>query len=358
MRARLRRSSFQHGQNGSARKGKKKPSAQQKARHLMVSLIAAGEKKAATSILAKVRKFALRRPGCKAKNLEELATHVRDFATRFRTSGGRPNRFVKIAVRSVLCELDIAIRCVTARCVKTKPLPPLKTCGTGDRGGVSLPPDPCIESIERLAYETEVFRSTFSHYVRCCESHGFIRHGSKDLKRITPDDITRRAVALHQAINIIINVAGNINLDVDVTPKEDGGQRISIVSHGGGGDDDDDDPPNTKRGKGVSEFSGILPNSKESIFVSGGDFLKVGKEKYFFEGAAQWNIINRFLRSINDCDNNSEGNFPVTFTTRDYNKCKGDCRALIKKFIERQPAANPIRNHQFEERARFRVELL
>ena len=181
MRARLRRSSFQHGQNGSARKGKKKPSAQQKARHLMASLIAAGEKKAATSILAKVRKFALRRPSCKAKNLEELATHVRDFATRFRTSGGRPNRFVKIAVCNVLCELEIAIRCVTARCVKTKPLPPLKTCGTGDRGGVSLPPDPCIESIERLAYETEVFRSTFSHYVRCCESHGFIKHGSKEL---------------------------------------------------------------------------------------------------------------------------------------------------------------------------------
>jgi len=357
MRGRLSRSSFQHGHNGSARKGNKKASPQQKVRHFMVSLIASAQKKAATSILAKEQRFALRRPGCKARNLEELATHVRDFASRFRTSGGRPNRFVKIAARDVLCELEIAIRCLTARCVKIKPLPPLKTCGKGGSGGIALPQDPCIESIERLAYETSVFRSTFSRYVRCCETHGFIRHGSRDLKRIMPDDIARRAVALHQAINIVINVAGNINLDVDVTPKEDGGQRISIVSHGGGGDDDDDDPPK-KRGKGVSEFSGVLPHSNNSIFVKGGEFLKVGEEKYFFEAAAQWNIINRFLRSINDCDNNSEGNFPVTFTTSDYNKCKGDCRALIKKFIERQPASNPIRNHRFEERARFRLELL
>ena len=324
----------------------------------MVSLIASAQKKAATSILAKMRRFTLMRPCCKAKNLEELAAHIRDFASRFHTSGGRPNRFVKIAARNVLCELEIAIRCATARCIKTKPLPPLKTCGKGESGGIARPQDPCIESIERLAYETEVFRSTFSHYVRCCETHGFIRHGSRDLKRITPEDIARRAVALHQAINIIINVAGNINLDVDVTPKEDGGQRISIVSHGGGGDDDDDDPPTTKRGKGVSEFSGILPNSNENIFVRGGEFLKVRKQKFLFEGAAQWDIVNRFLRSIANCDDNSEGRFPVKFTTKDNNKCKGNCRALIQQYIERQPASNPIRNHQFEERARFRVELL
>lgn len=111
------------------------------------------------------------------------------------------------------------------------------------------------------------------------------------------------------------------------------------------------------RGKGTLEISGPLLLYK-NITVEPGVCVKVNAMKYTFSGSDQWDIIGRFLRSLNNGENHSDKNFPVSFTTADYNKCKENCRALVNDFVERQPAANRIRNKQFEDRARFRIELL
>ena len=110
-------------------------------------------------------------------------------------------------------------------------------------------------------------------------------------------------------------------------------------------------------GKGTLEISGPLLLYK-NITVEPGVCVKVNATKYTFSGSDQWDIIGRFLRSLNNGENHSDKNFPVSFTTADYNKCKENCRALVNDFVERQPAANRIRNKQFEDRARFRIELL
>ena len=111
------------------------------------------------------------------------------------------------------------------------------------------------------------------------------------------------------------------------------------------------------RGKGTFEFSGPLPLYK-SIVVCPGESVKVNGTKFCFSGSDQWNIIGRFLRSLANGDSHSSGNFSVSFSSADYNKCKDNCRALIDQFIERQPAANRLRNRQYEDKARFKVELL
>ena len=112
----------------------------------------------------------------------------------------------------------------------------------------------------------------------------------------------------------------------------------------------------TLRAKGVCEFSGYEVHW--SLFIGPGEFVKVGSRKYSFTGNAQWEIIGRFLRSIKAGDGHEPGRYPVVFTSNDYNKCKGGCRALVNDFIERQPAAQKERNRRFEDRARFKVELL
>ena len=111
------------------------------------------------------------------------------------------------------------------------------------------------------------------------------------------------------------------------------------------------------RGKGTFEISGPLPLYK-SIIVEPGVCVKVNATKYTFSGSAQWDIIGRFLRSLSNGEDHSAGNFPVQFTSADYNKCKGGSRALIGAFVERQPVAHRIRNLQYEDYARFTIEKL
>ena len=111
------------------------------------------------------------------------------------------------------------------------------------------------------------------------------------------------------------------------------------------------------RGKGTFEISGPLPLHK-SIIVEPGVFVKVNITKYTFSGSAQWDIIGKFLRSLSNGENHSAGNFPVPFTSADYNKCKRGSRALIDAFVERQPVAHRIRNKQYEDYARFIIEKL
>lgn len=110
------------------------------------------------------------------------------------------------------------------------------------------------------------------------------------------------------------------------------------------------------RAKGVCEFSGNEVHPK--IYIEPGEFIKIGSRKYNFTGNAQWEIIARFLRSINTGDGHEAGRFPVIFTSQDYNKCKGDCRALVNDFVERQPATRRERNRRYEDRARFCLEMI
>lgn len=108
--------------------------------------------------------------------------------------------------------------------------------------------------------------------------------------------------------------------------------------------------------QGISEFRGKEVHPKIEVFP--GSALIVNKCQYRFAGREQWEIVNRFLRSVKRGDNNYPGSFPVPFTTEDYNKCKNDCLALIRDFVERQKVSHPLKNKQFEDFARFKVEEL
>ena len=302
------------------------------------------------------RKFAAKVPQAAhgmrpAEDLSDIANHVERFIREFETCHGMPSNFVRGLAHNTIIELNGAVRIMVAQCENQKP--PLRTneCGVG--GPTRETGDSRVARIEAVEAAREGFRAAFGQYVGVLGKPGSWPHTKFLPPVMARENLVNAAHALYSAIQKIIVDDGNIKIKVS-SSKQVGGTLYVRTPAGGG----DDDPPTTKRGKGVSEFSGILPNSNENIFVRGGEFLKVCKQKFFFEGAAQWDIVNRFLRSIANCDDNSEGRFPVTFTTRDNNKCKGNCRALIQQYIERQPASNPIRNHQYEERARFRVELL
>ena len=111
------------------------------------------------------------------------------------------------------------------------------------------------------------------------------------------------------------------------------------------------------RGKGTCEISGPIPHY-ERIVIERGVYVKVNATKYNFTGSNQWEIFSRFAVSLNNGDNHAKEHFPVKFTSADYNKCKGNCRTLINDFVERQPVARRIRNKQYEDKARFKIELL
>ena len=110
------------------------------------------------------------------------------------------------------------------------------------------------------------------------------------------------------------------------------------------------------RGKGICPYNGNEVHPM--ILIERGKWVRICNKPYSFTGAAQWAIVNRFFKSIKEGEDNTKNHFPVRFTTEDYNKCKLNCLALIKDFVERQPAAVRIRNTRYEDRARFKVELL
>jgi len=119
--------------------------------------------------------------------------------------------------------------------------------------------------------------------------------------------------------------------------------------------------PREKRRNGVSVVMGreahpaINVESGVSITV----FTKDKKEtRYRFRGEKQWDILNRFLLSLKNGENNDPGNFHIPFTSGDMNNCKGVFRTFVKTLIERQPLIHPDRHKTKEPFARFRVELL
>lgn len=114
--------------------------------------------------------------------------------------------------------------------------------------------------------------------------------------------------------------------------------------------------PKPPRTKGTSPYHGNVVHP--SIFIQPGEYISVDNKKYAFTGGDQWVIINRFLKSIKDGENNNPKHYPVPFTTADSNKCTGGCAALESDYVERQPAAQKIRNQRYGEKARFKVELL
>ena len=116
-----------------------------------------------------------------------------------------------------------------------------------------------------------------------------------------------------------------------------------------------------KRRSGVSIFTGTAAHP--SICVEYGKSITVRtvelrEERFPFDGEKQWEIANRFLLSLQRGDDNTPNNYPVEFTSQDYNLCHAYCRAFLDRFIERQPANVRMRNQCFEPRARFRVESL
>lgn len=113
---------------------------------------------------------------------------------------------------------------------------------------------------------------------------------------------------------------------------------------------------NKKRFKGVCPYRGyeVHPN----IFITPGVSLIVNNNKFKFRGREQWKIVTRFLKSIKEGEDNSKGHFPVPFTTVDYNKCKDECLALIRDFVERQTVSHRERNKRYEAYARFMMEKL
>lgn len=113
---------------------------------------------------------------------------------------------------------------------------------------------------------------------------------------------------------------------------------------------------NQHRTKGVCPYRGNEVHPKIEVYP--GERVIVCNKAYYFTGGAQWKIVTRFLTSIKNGDNNEVEHFPVPFTTKDYNKCKMDCQALIDDWIERQPAAVRIRNTKYAKRARFKIEKL
>lgn len=348
-----------------ARNGKTSLDAKSRARRKLASMIALYNQGSSLAILERIRKRFQEKPLSGASNLEDLAASVRDFAAKIRDSGSRPSKFAKVAARKLFVDLDVAVRCMVAHCVNLKPKQTLKVCGDG--GDKPEKTDLCFEYAIDIQSAADGLRKVFAEYAGVYPRRRYHPHTKWAPAKFAPAkcspyhavqakrQVANKVQALHQAINIFINNVGNLPITIDIK-KTESGHRVCVIPGSGGGGDDD--PPTTKRGKGVSEFSGVLKNSNGKIFVRGGKYLKVGKEKYLFEAAEQWNIINRFLRSIYNCDDNSEGKYPVMFTTGDNNKCKGNCRTLIKKYIERQPVLNPIRNHRFEGRARFKMELL
>lgn len=83
-----------------------------------------------------------------------------------------------------------------------------------------------------------------------------------------------------------------------------------------------------------------------------------GVQVFKFTRASEWEVVNRFMLSLNEAANNDKGHYPVAFTSKDWNLCKGECRAFLTNFIERMPAAKKERNRKYEDWARFKVELL
>lgn len=120
-----------------------------------------------------------------------------------------------------------------------------------------------------------------------------------------------------------------------------------------------DDGGRRSSNKGVCEFKGTEVHPR--INIDPGSSVKVGAKLYKFTAAKSWEIFNRFFRAIKDGTlqmPDSEKDYPIPFTSADYNQLKDDARALFLDFCERQPVATKERSKKFEPYARFRMELL
>ena len=89
-----------------------------------------------------------------------------------------------------------------------------------------------------------------------------------------------------------------------------------------------------------------------------GRYVSVGERKYCFKGKMQWDVILRFLSSIQSGECHDQGRFPVKFTRRDSSVCTGECWELIKDFIEVEPVTWRNGNRKQTDRARFMLERL
>ena len=110
-----------------------------------------------------------------------------------------------------------------------------------------------------------------------------------------------------------------------------------------------------KREKGVSPYkdNDVHP----LIHIIPGKLLRVKDKTYEFSGGQQWEVVNRFLKSIRNNQKNIKGNYPVRFDSNGYNKCHGKCRAFINDWVARARSSGKG-NTQYLGFARFKIENL
>ena len=111
------------------------------------------------------------------------------------------------------------------------------------------------------------------------------------------------------------------------------------------------------RGKGYCQYDGRKIHRSINA-AAGHTEITVNGQKYQFTGYSEWGIINRFLSSMKNLEDNTPGNFPVKLSSKEYNKCKGECRKLVADFIEREERKQHYKNAKYTGLARFRVEKL
>lgn len=116
------------------------------------------------------------------------------------------------------------------------------------------------------------------------------------------------------------------------------------------------------RAKTVAHSTITATDANRYLYIEDASCIKVatpkGEQVFKFTRASEWEVVNRFTLSLSNGENNDEGHYPVKFTYMDSNRCKGECRAFLKRFTEQQPVAKKVRNRKYEDWARFKVELL
>ena len=114
------------------------------------------------------------------------------------------------------------------------------------------------------------------------------------------------------------------------------------------------------RGQREKAHSAVVAyGASKYIYVEDGTSIKVftpdGTETFKFTRASEWEVVNRFLLSLQKGDDN-RNDYPVPFTCQDNNKCKGECDAFLRRFTEWEPLKPGSKHHK--PWARFKVELL
>ena len=120
-------------------------------------------------------------------------------------------------------------------------------------------------------------------------------------------------------------------------------------------------PKSKVRGQREKAHSAVVGfEANKYIQVKDGESIKIftpeGVETFNFTRPSYWKVVNRFLISLQKGEDNGAPSYPVPFTCKDNNLCKGDCGAFLRRFTEWEPLKPGSKHHK--PWARFKVELL